>query len=176
MPDAMVFPGGKLDEADRRMAKLATATAEEEAALALKLAAARETFEEAGLTSLLKSNGSSLPGFSELVGWRKQVYSDASKFLSFCEAHQLEVDVNGIFPFCRFVTPEFEALKAGKGFDAQFFLCMEESESSVSSATEDRNEVVELQWLAPQEALLLFDEGEIFLPPPQYHILHEVRL
>jgi hypothetical protein len=127
---------------------------------------------------LLKSNDAKDPAFSQRMfdsGWREEVHADASKFIQFCEQHHLALDTDSILPFCRFVTPEFEAHKAGKGFDAQFFLCVEDSAQGVSSAVEDGCEVVDLQWLAPLEALVLFQRGEIFLPPPQYHILTEVQ-
>lgn len=163
---AYVFPGGKLDEADRDEAffmlsnGLDAAMAgerldereDETKAFALHVAACRETFEEAGV--LLARNVSE----AESVAARAELES-GRPFRDVLRERNVRLDLDELVPLSRWVTPRAEARR----FDARFFLarCPD-----ARAASHDNRETIDAAWLAPRVALERELAGEIQLAPP----------
>jgi 8-oxo-dGTP pyrophosphatase MutT (NUDIX family) len=160
MAGAHVFPGGRLDRDDSspQACLLLTADAvrlrerlgealDAAHAAGLFVAAVRETFEEAGLL------------FGRLAaGWKaadaRRAAAGGALFATLIES----IDAAALVPWLRWVTPEI----VPKRFDARFFLARapEGQEPEV-----DGREATEGLWVAPQEALGRWEEGDMLLAP-----------
>ena len=103
---ALVFPGGRIDEADQR---LSTEIGIEAAAVA----AIRETVEETAVPAGL----SPLPDAPTALEFQDQLVSDRS-FGDLLKEHGLELDASALTPFARWV-PKFHAVRR---FDTLFFI------------------------------------------------------
>jgi 8-oxo-dGTP pyrophosphatase MutT (NUDIX family) len=173
MAGAYVFPGGVLDAEDEAPSVLARTrgrTAEEAAralgepssarALALYVAALRETFEEAGV---LLGHGST----TDLGDWRRRLVAGEVSFESVLETLGWELAVDALIPLARWVTPEVEPRR----YDARFFLARA---PHAQDAAHDRVEVTAGEWLRPRDALDRGARGEIQLPPPTLRTLENL--
>jgi len=103
---ALVFPGGRIDEADQR---LSTQIGIEAAAVA----AIRETVEETAVPAGL----SPLPDAPTAREFQDQLVSDRS-FGDLLKEHGLKLDASALTPFARWV-PKFHAVRR---FDTLFFI------------------------------------------------------
>ncbi len=149
---ALVYPGGKVDEqdSDPRWARFATIPAEVPAP-AYWVAAARETFEEAGL--LLARNPERaghlvLPERAHAIVERYQKPLNAGE-LSFCdvvERENLVLATDLMVHFAHWITP----VGMPKRFDTQFFLVAAPMEQA---GAHDGSESVEGIWVRPQQAI-----------------------
>lgn len=159
MGGACVFPGGKLDDADLTAARssieptaltrVATSLGEtEERARGLLYAAARETFEEAGVVL-----GASL------ALDRSAERSDRGSIDDWLARHGGTLALDRLVPLARWVTPTVEARR----FDARFFAAEVRSDLEVGS---DEGETVTARWFVPSTALEDHLAGRIDLPPP----------
>lgn len=173
MAGAFVFPGGKLDDADADdavLARCAGLTGSEAAqalgepelsesqALAMYVAAVRETFEEAGV--LFADVGSR----GDVAAARQALHEGASwgSVLSDLDA---TLQLDALVPFARWITPEQEKRR----FDTRFFVARS---PEGQQAEHDQRETTEAAWLAPDESLEAMNKGEINLPPPTARNLH----
>ena len=128
VPNAWVFPGGVTEPLDREL----TASALE----AMKLTAARETFEESGL-------------------WLGATLADAAEKRARLLAGELTmrdllaesaIDLEALVYTSRWITP----VGIPKRFDTYFFLA---GVSREAVATPELREAVEVRWIEPAEAL-----------------------
>lgn len=170
--EAYVFPGGKLDADDSGAAALA-ALDQDSATLAARLgepdlpapiaaglftAALRELFEEAGV---LLASGSSRPASNRAEDWAAWLASAPG-----------QLRASAVQPWSRWITPRMAAMSK-KRFDTRFFLAAAPHDQD---ASHDNYETTASVWLAPKEALLRLDRGEISMAPPQIMSLaHLVR-
>jgi 8-oxo-dGTP pyrophosphatase MutT (NUDIX family) len=169
MGGAHVFPGGRVDDADRiddplsicdgvaqastRMPELGAADA-----VAHHVAAVRELLEEAGvllaspldparlqmLRCELDGGGQTLPALARREGMR--------------------LSLDRLVPFARWITPAIET----KRFDAWFFVAvLPEGQNAVH----DDHETIESEWMEPDRAIDRCRAGEIALPPPTWTTL-----
>ena len=165
--EAHVFPGGKVDVADGSPAMLAQtegADALDPAALgeqlapdrlaAMYVAAARETYEEAGV--LLAHNA----GHADLAGGRKRLNAK-EPFAQVLASLGVKVDLGALVPWVRWVTPVFLA----KRFDARFFLAAAPSDQQ---AVHDDYEATHSEWISPRAAMKRWEAGDIKLAPATY--------
>ncbi len=170
MAGAYVFPGGTLDAADHGWTRVRGRSAAEAAAvlgeadgafaLALHVAAIRETFEEAGV---LIADGADA---ADLAGARARLHGGAD-FAALAEEHGLVLRLDSIAPWSRWVTPELEPRR----YDARFFLARAPREQE---AAHDRIEVTAGEWLTPGAALARFEDGSISLPPPTLRTIEQL--
>ena len=186
MPNAAVFPGGVIEPEDHDFAARAAAqlgfgggdscgssssSSSGGYGPGVRVGAIRELFEEAGIAATAPRRlGNEL---------REVVHEDAALFAPLCHAAAVMPDVGALLPWARFITPDFEVKKSGKGFDAAFFLLCEPAAGGngtrlVREAKADDGETRDLVWLCPAEAISLSERGGLFLPPPQWFILHEL--
>ena len=172
--EAHVFPGGKIDEADAAPQTLArvdgletldTSTLGEdlprERAAGMFVAAARETFEEAGVLLARRWRGDLEAARARLNA--KVPFADVLADL------EARVDLAALVPWVRWITPPFVA----KRFDARFFLGLAPSDQA---AVHDDYEATHSEWLTPREALARWESGAIKLAPPTYMSLRHLAL
>ena len=171
MAGAHVFPGGKLDDDDASAALLERCvgvTADQAGerlgerdgrrALALHVAAIRETFEEAGV---LLADGCDA---SELAEARASLHDGTFSFERFVVDADLTLRVDRLRPQSRWITPEAEPRR----YDTRFFLAPAPSEQE---ASHDAIETTAGEWLSPAAAIARMEAGEIQLPPPTLRTL-----
>ena len=143
MPDAYVFPGGRVDRSDGyvpfarplrpEVERKLSLTASPHRARALALAAVRETFEETGL--ILGEPGGG-PVRRSPKGW--QAYFDAG----------FQPSLDGLSYICHAITPPFRPQR----FNARFFLADGER---VEGRMAGSGELLHLDWLDVDDALQL---------------------
>ena len=141
---ALVFPGGKLEEADgdpRLRARCGGADKISADELKFRVAGVREAFEECGILLARKRGQRSLIGAADLKGieerWRAKLAKDEASIVDLVEAEDLEIATDLMTPFAHWITPTF----APKRFDTWFFLA-EAPEDQI--ALHDGSELVEL--------------------------------
>ncbi len=132
VPDAWIFPGGAVDDVDRRL----TASREGDEATTMRLCAARELYEEAGIWI-----GPPLP---DPERWRARLLDDCDAFEEICRLAPPELD--RLVPTSRWVTPT----GVPKRYDTWFFLL---AAGDDAEATAEEREGMEVRWLRPHDAL-----------------------
>lgn len=151
MPNRLVFPGGRVDAADHRVAFAAPpppTLAKSFGAMAIALAAAaiRETFEETGLRLAAPApRGARLP---------------RGAWAQFAAGGVLPAG-DALVPLCRLITPSFSPIR----FDARFLLAPAER---LSGELRSNGELEFLRWVPLAEAETLD------LALPQRVVLREV--
>lgn len=167
-----LFPGGKVDAADTDPALHQHIQVEDVAAapgrlgedisvdtaLGLFMAAFRETFEESGL----------IPGAgAELEPRRLAARAQLAErgFLATLAALDVQLDLDAMEPFSRWITPTVETRR----FDARFFLT---EAPAHQEGLADGSETDRAIWLGAGEALSRHAAGELALLPPTWMTLH----
>jgi len=155
------FPGGVVEEADRRLPLRGASAAAPE----LLGCAARELFEETGV--LVTSGGS--PREAELsadaAALRSTLSEDKASAIDlgrFLEERRLAIDAARFRPVARLITPRFSRHR----FDTTFFLVEAQNEPSVLPG-----ELVSGAWMRPSEALDAWRREHLRLAPPVIDLL-----
>jgi 8-oxo-dGTP pyrophosphatase MutT (NUDIX family) len=165
MGGAHVFPGGRVDAADRLDAPericdgVAEAAArmpdlEPDAAVAHHVAGIRELFEEAGV--LLA--GPSAPSRLDRL---RQAMIGGSGLPALAQSEGFRLALDSLLYFAHWVTPEIEI----KRFDARFFLAVL---PEGQQPAHDAHETTEVVWMPPAVAVECCRRDEILLPPPTW--------
>jgi 8-oxo-dGTP pyrophosphatase MutT (NUDIX family) len=155
---ALVFPGGKVDPADREPAlrEKCAGPPQSDEELALSVAAIRETFEESGiLLARLRPSGDLVPG--EQLRAIESRHRDAlnrgeTTLREIVDAEDLTLACDLLVRFAHWITPEL----APKRFDTHFFLVAAPPDQV---AIHDGGESVDSMWTAPSAALAEADAG-----------------
>ena len=150
---ALVFPGGKLEEADGApslRARCGGADKIDDAELKFRVAGVREAFEECGVLLARKRGQRVLIGAADLKGieerWRAKLAKDEASIVDMVEAEDLEIATELMTPYAHWITPTF----VPKRFDTWFFLA-EAPEDQI--ALHDGSESTDSVWIGPQEAI-----------------------
>jgi len=150
---ALVFPGGKLEQADgdpQLKARCAGAENISAGELKFRIAGVREAFEECGILLARKRGQRNLIAAADLKGieerWRAKLAKDEASIVDLVEAEDLEIATDLMTPYAHWITPVF----APKRFDTWFYLA-EAPEDQL--ALHDGSESVESVWITPQAAL-----------------------
>ncbi len=150
---ALVFPGGKLEDADgdsRLRARCGSAEKCSDAELKFRVAGVREAFEECGILLARKRGQRAVVAAADLKGietrWRTKLAKDEATIVDLAEAEDLEIATDLMTPFAHWITPTF----APRRFDTWFFLA-EAPQDQV--ALHDGSESVDSVWLKPQQAI-----------------------
>ena len=150
---ALVFPGGKLEEADGApslRARCGGADKIDDAELKFRVAGVREAFEECGVLLARKRGHKALIGAADLKGieerWRAKLAKDEASIVDMVEAEDLEIATELMTPYAHWITPTF----VPKRFDTWFFLA-EAPEDQI--ALHDGSESTDSVWIGPQEAI-----------------------
>ena len=155
------FPGGKVDKADA-LISIEGASGKE---AALKVAAARELFEETGV---LVARGADRLSQTQLDLARRALLDGTLPFADFLSREKLTLDAADFPEAGRWLTPPFLQVR----FDARFYL--------VEAPPNQKAEVWpgELSygaWVTPAEALAKWAQGQALLHPPNLHALQTME-
>lgn len=167
---AYVFPGGKVDPTDADAAAhdrldapppalhvaLGEPDLDEAAAVALFVAACRETFEESGVLLGCGATAAHAAHAARLV-------RDGLTFTGALATLGLPLDCGNLVPWSRWITPRVPSMMS-KRFDTRFFVI---ALPPGQQAVHDDHEADESVWVAAREALTRYWAGEISLAPPQ---------
>ena len=178
MGGAHVFPGGRVDPADRigdmqsltegaESSAVRMSDVSPEEAIAHHVAALRELFEEAGVL-LARRNGRivTIDGDSpnRFTAHRHNLLAGTTSFADMVSAEGLRLALDELTYFAHWVTPEIEI----KRFDTRFFVARApEGQTPVH----DDGETIHSEWLDPAEAMERSRREEIALPPPTWTTL-----
>jgi 8-oxo-dGTP pyrophosphatase MutT (NUDIX family) len=154
---ALVFPGGKVDaqDADEAWGRLAPGTGAAPGRDFL-VAAARETFEEAGLLLARRKGSAALLGHEDVhrlvESDRQAVAKGRLPFADLIRRESLELAADLMVPFAHWITPE----RVPKRFDTHFLLVAAPIEQL---GAHDGSESVEGIWIRPDQALAEAEAG-----------------
>jgi 8-oxo-dGTP pyrophosphatase MutT (NUDIX family) len=157
---AMVFPGGRIDPGDQALA--ATLGAGDDGAA--RIAAIRETIEEAGLAIGLDP----APSPDTLTTLRAALHRGAPFAALLAEAG-IALDLDALVPFARWL-PDHETTRV---FDALFFLARAPEDAAASV---DATENVRLTWTTAEAALAEADAGRTTIIYPTRRNLERLAL
>lgn len=163
---AAVFPGGRVDDADRALAE-AHGAADEEAVheLAARIAAVRETLEETGLAVGLKQQAD-----LESARRARALLLEKGELAPVLEEMGWRLDLDALVPFARW-RPKHREIRV---FDTRFYLA-----NLGTGAVEllvDSTENTHLFWASANEALGLAETGEIKVIFPTRRNLERLAL
>lgn len=144
---AMVFPGGRIDPGDYALAATISDDTDE---IAARIAAIRETIEEAGLPIGLDP----LPDAAALVELRRALHSD-EPFGAALTAAGTALALADLVPFARW-RPAHRHMRI---FDTRFYLARLPADAPVASVDETEN--VRLAWTTAQGVLDDADAGKL---------------
>src|ERR1700689_677302 len=181
MPNAYVFAGGALDPNDESADVYALCNglddgrASEQLALPSNglrffVAAVREAFEECGLLLAYDDRGD----IADLSSWdesrlretRLKIAAGRLSFAEFCRAQGWRLAVDKLAFFSHWITPP-----GSVRFDTRFFLCSAPPRQTPSLAG---NEMSQLVWRTPVEALAEHANKKLLLMYPTRAILQEI--
>lgn len=158
---AWVFPGGKVAPTDADPAWDALSGGNySHQVRALRIAAAREVFEESGL--LLATRDGREVGADESASFdamRGVVEKDPAAFLNLVREAGMQLALDRLAPFAHWITPSFEPRR----FDTHFFL-VRAPEGQV--VRHDGREAVDHSWVAPLDLIEKRKAGEAKLMFP----------
>jgi len=187
MAGMWVFPGGRVDVSDASAAirariapgacgawrgRLRTPQGEplaEDAALALYVAACRETFEESGVL-LAHDRAGATCGHdctARLQAHRETVANDAGAFVTMLEREDLYLDLAPLLYWSHWITPSLEP----KRFDTRFFAIAVPADQAASA---DRGELTEHAWVRPARIQEALERREIRVVPPTLLTLEDL--
>jgi 8-oxo-dGTP pyrophosphatase MutT (NUDIX family) len=164
LPDRYVFPGGRVDGADREEAVRHVRGSAGDVEPAYALTAARETFEEVGL--LFAAGGVDAGALPEL---RREMNAGALSFGGVLERLDTAIDAAQLRYFSRWITPKAEI--ATRRFDTRFFVARAPSDQIAEA---DAAEVRDGRWITPRDALTAGARGEINLIFPTVKHLERI--
>jgi len=182
MGGAYVFPGGRVDAADRdgdpswcdgiEHAVAQLAGVDRADAIAYHVAAARELFEEAGVLVARIAAGEiiSLAGdaHERFKQYRSDVHSSASTFRAVMEREGLRLAFDALVVLAHWVTPPIDT----RQFDTRFFVTRVPPNQWPAH---DQTETTHGLWLTPARAIAEATNGDIVLPPPTWTTLRELE-
>lgn len=187
MGSAFVYPGGRVDKADRdpELAVFSRGLSAEEAgpalnepdlaeetALGLFFAAVRETFEESGVLLAVPARGGRIdfsgPGAAvRFARYRRDLHEQKVTLLELAQKEDVLYALDRLTPYAHWITPPIES----KRFDTRFLLArMPRGQSPVH----DSIEMTESLWITPAEALERQAAGRLLLMPPTFKTMLEL--
>lgn len=183
MAGAHVFPGGRVDPGDAGADNTwcdglgAAATAPgglaRAEALAFRVAAARELFEEAGVLLARGAAGRVVPlgephGHVDVARLRSDLLAHRRTFREIVDSLRLRLALDLFVPYAHWVTPAVDV----KRFDTWFFVA---KVPAGQTPVHDALESTESQWMTPARAIAAAQAGAIILPPPTWATLREIE-
>ena len=150
---ALVFPGGKLEDADgdaKLRARCGGADRISAGELKFRVAGIREAFEECGVLLARKPGQRNVIAAADLMAierkWRTRLTKDEASIVDLVETEDLELATDLMTPFAHWITPTF----VPKRFDTWFYLA-EAPEDQV--ALHDGSESTDSIWIGAQQAI-----------------------
>ena len=184
MAGAYVFPGGRVDAADRETADPRWCDGIAEAAsqladvppaeaIAYHIAAARELFEEAGVLLARDASGrfvslADAAAHARFAQDRRDVHGRGLVLRDIVEREGLRLALDALVPFAHWVTPPVDVRR----FDTRFFVTRVPPEQTPAH---DETETTHSVWIAAAAAIARCRRDEIMLPPPTWTTLREIE-
>jgi 8-oxo-dGTP pyrophosphatase MutT (NUDIX family) len=151
---AMVFPGGKVNIADEAYAnRHAAAFGLEPRALAFRVAALRETYEESALLVARRPGETAVMSAAEIAALHHRHGGQVS-FPALLDAGEIEPPSDLLVPFAHWITPRSRP----KRFDTHFFLAPAPSDQV---PRHDGREAIDTRWMAPLAAVAEAEAGRV---------------
>lgn len=153
---ALVFPGGKSHAGDHDEAWAGHVIGWQDFdpdQPALRIAAIREVFEEAGILLAVRNDGQPIGGEACPIGVRQAVDAGTTAFLDVVRDLDARLDLAALTTFARWITPPLTP----KRFDTWFYVVRAPDDQLAAC---DGRETVDAEWIAPAEALRLAAEGQ----------------
>ena len=152
---ALVFPGGKVDAADAALAPYSRPAD----LLAFRIAAIRETWEEAGIFLAHRRGEDRLLDGADMQRLRDTYPDPTADPVAILKQTGLELATDRLVRFAHWITPEAEPRR----FDTHFFIAPA-PEGQIAAA--DGRETLECAWLSPADALAAADAGRALVMFP----------
>jgi 8-oxo-dGTP pyrophosphatase MutT (NUDIX family) len=181
MANALVFVGGRLDEADcaPEVAARCVGLSDTEAAARLGMedaprarglyvAAIRECLEESGLLIARPAAGGPAPTPADVADMRRHLNASSRRFADLLEDRDLRLPLDELRLFDHWITPEHEPRR----YDNRFFACRAPLEQEASF---DEKETTFGGWFTVEGVLEGQRQGPIVLAPPTLAILENLR-
>jgi 8-oxo-dGTP pyrophosphatase MutT (NUDIX family) len=149
-PGALVFPGGKVDAGDAELARLCP----DSELLSYRVAAIRETWEEAGILLARRKGADRMLGSDEVPR-----PGTAESLPAILARDGIELATDRLARFAHWITPEAEPRR----FDTQFFIA---EAPAGQTAAADGHETLDCAWLSPADALREADAGRALIVFP----------
>lgn len=153
---AAVFPGGRLEEADREIA----ATLSSDPVDCFRVAAVREAFEECGVLLATEATGGPLIGGARMKAvedaHRAELNAGARGFATILQEEKLTPALDRMVHFAHWITPEGRP----KRFDTHFFACEAPADQL---AVHDGHEAVDSHWISPAKVIEETNAGRMTL-------------
>ena len=145
---ALVFPGGRIDAADREFADALGRPGD-----AAKISAIRETIEESAVAPALIGNLTPALGLA-----LQQSLIDGAPFADLLGAHGLALDLDALIPFARWM-PSFHHART---FDTMFFLARAPAPGPAGDwlPRPQPGECVAAEWASPSDLIERIDRGD----------------
>jgi len=155
---ALVFPGGKVDPGDHHAREHCRGgDGLDDDALAFRVAAVREAFEECGVLLAYARGGTDLVDATHTAvlerGWRERLVRDEADIVQLCAAEGLELAIDRLVHYAHWITPPV----VPKIFDTHFFMALAPADQV---ALHDGEESTDSTWIRPADALAEADAGE----------------
>ncbi|MDE0884927.1 MAG: NUDIX domain-containing protein [Myxococcota bacterium] len=157
---ALVFPGGKAEEADKGAAMreyCAGVDDLDDGAITVRVTAIRETFEESGVLLARPRGSDQLVGADKLAQletrYRSALQEGKIDLRSMVESEGLILACDQLTPFAHWITPDM----LPKRFDTHFFLAVAPGDQL---ALHDGSESVDSVWTTPDNALRAESDGQ----------------
>ncbi|MCF8474756.1 MAG: NUDIX domain-containing protein [Emcibacter sp.] len=158
---AYVFPGGKLDEADRILEKETLLQSDMDIPAefhGFRYAALREVFEETGL--IIGTRGGMSINEEDRVEidhrYRMNFLENKINLAEFLALSAVELDMGDCLPFAHWITPKVYPIR----FDTRFFLCVAPMGQNPSP---DGQEITHVEWMYPM-TLVEESDGLLMFP------------
>ena len=181
MANTYVFPGGRMDKADKsetleyqcrgfvRQELADRLGLELDDAIAYHITAFRELFEEAGALLATESNGEPIdfenPAEAERYDtYRVMLQDDEVHFDQVAGWEDLHLRMDALVYFAHWITPEIESHR----YDTRFFMAKAPTDQHL---VHDDKETTASCWMSPAEALERYANGDFLLAPPTVHTL-----
>jgi len=140
----IVFPGGRVDPADRLLAEAFGRPDD-----AARVTAIRETLEETGVAAAIKGRVDPALGLAMQASLHQ-----GTDFAALLDAHGLALDLDALTPFARWMP----AFKQPRKFDTLFFLAA--ALEGDWSPHPQEGECVAAEWVGPTELVERIERGE----------------
>lgn len=153
---AAVFPGGRLEDADREIATRLSADPVD----AFRVAAVREAFEECGVLLATEASGGPLIGGARMKAvedaHRAELNAGGRGFATVLNEEKLVPALDRMVHFAHWITPEGRP----KRFDTHFFACEAPADQL---AVHDGREAVDSHWIRPSKVIEETNAGRMTL-------------
>ena len=160
-----VFPGGRVDEADRRLATAIGGDFDTDEA-AHRIAAIRETIEETGLAPAIVE-----PVGADLAAALRRDLVTTNDLAAVLAAHSLRLDLQALTPFARWCP---RGITSHRIFDTRFYLT--DLGTGAVEVAVDATENTRLFWISACDALAAADRGDLSVIFPTRRNLERLAL